>query len=441
MRQSIWDKRIPTLLGILFLVGSVGITSLFVRQGTSLLSQASTSEQPLNVRMSNVSGTTATISFTTKKATIATVSYGPDQKIDQIATDVRDQTSSPTAHTTHTFTLNALVPNTPYFLTITAGGTTYKQPSGQPFQLITGSELTFTTQTDQAISGKILTSRGDIGKNVLVYISSNTAQELSSVTGIDGTFSFSLKNLRSKDLSQPLGIVETTQFSLLATDGESQSHVKFTSSKANPLAPITLGNDYDFSLSEIPMAQTSESSASARITFPSFDTQSAPGDPQILTPSKQGTKDLQPVFTGTGKPNETVEITIHSAETIQAKVITTKQGTWSYKPTVPLTPGNHTITIKTKDSKGISKTVTQSFIVYAADNKTPEPSISPSQFTDTSPLSQASSPQDPTPTLTILSSPNASSSPSYYLSLSITVILMIIIGVPLFFLARRKIFI
>lgn len=89
--------------------------------------------------------------------------------------------------------------------------------------------------------------------------------------------------------------------------------------------------------------------------------------PTLLNPtSNEQISDQTPSFEGTAKPNETVSITIHSTQAITAQVKADSTGIWSYVPTTNLAPGNHTITISSKDSSGVLKTITQTFSVLAA---------------------------------------------------------------------------
>lgn len=90
--------------------------------------------------------------------------------------------------------------------------------------------------------------------------------------------------------------------------------------------------------------------------------------PTVTTPSSnQDLSSQTPAFEGTATPNEAVNITIHSDQAITAKVTADANGNWTYTPTTKLSPGTHTITITTKDSNGVLKTITQTFSVLASE--------------------------------------------------------------------------
>jgi hypothetical protein len=114
--------------------------------------------------------------------------------------------------------------------------------------------------------------------------------------------------------------------------------------------------------------------------FPSIAPSSKISKPKILSPKdKQSFSSQKPQFNGISLPNEKVEIIIHSAEEITTQVTADKNGNWIYQPSSNLAPGDHTITIKTRDSSGILTTITQAFTVYAAEIPTPTatPSATP----------------------------------------------------------------
>ena len=198
----------------------------------------------------------------------------------------------------------------------------------------------------------------------------------------------------TQDFSSYFTISDETVFRLLAIGEDSLiSNARFNISESTTLPTITLGNDYDFTQSNLPTA-----SASASTGFSSLTAQeSATGKiPKINIPENNQTfTDSQPKFSGTALPSSTVEITIHSDDNIKAQVTTDAYGNWSFRPQSPLSPGGHTITIIARDASGILKTITQSFTVFAAGTQVNE-SATPSATPLTTPTSIPVS--TPTPT-------------------------------------------
>ena len=192
--------------------------------------------------------------------------------------------------------------------------------------------------------------------------------------------------------------LSSSTLSLTITNGVYTSIVKlFSSTESVPI--ITLSQNYDFTgvSAEQPISSDSATTSFSDISTVN-DTTPLGIKPAILTPEKdESLHDQQPSFAGTALPNETVEIVIQS-DPISATVTADSSGNWEYRPDSLLPPGKHTITIKTKDSNGILKTIMQSFTVFAEGTQFLDPSVSPVQTTPTSTVT-------PSPTLTPTTTP------------------------------------
>jgi len=277
--------------------------------------------------------------------------------------------------------------------------------------------------------------------------------------------------LRNSDFSSYYNFNQNTILKMLVLGDSLKSNVTLSINQINPVPTITLSSDYNFTSNNEPIA-----SASANIqSFPVFTSTSSGSKneaPQILTPQQdQSFTDQQPQFKGTALPNESVQIIIHSDEQIQTNVKANAGGTWAYRPSAPLSPGEHTITILTKGVDGILKSITESFVVYAEGQQvnpgvpsgtpiptkkptvTPKPTLSPVP-TPTATLTPtptatviAALTQTPTPTLTptLIATPTAgqtslppTGNPSIFTA-GIIGILITLIGGLLFLLTRGSI--
>src|SRR5581483_8558856 len=79
------------------------------------------------------------------------------------------------------------------------------------------------------------------------------------------------------------------------------------------------------------------------------------------------------------------------------------QGVWTFRPSTQLSPGNHTITITTKDASGVIRTITQQFVVFASGTQVsvsapPSASITPSITPSPPPTALPTKTTTPTPT-------------------------------------------
>lgn len=364
MRKSIWDKRIPTLLGLVILLFGTILTTFFA--GTKQLTKvnAVNNDQPQNVRITNITDSAFTVSYTTESQAPGSINYGKDTTLGQNALDDRDQPGgSLNDHEVHSITAKNLQPLTKYFFTITSGQQTYKT-DGNDFEVTTGPILDGKSTQTASIEGNVITTEGNPPKEAIIYLTSDNSQVVSAITDENGHYIFSLFQVRTSDLSTFYNFVDNQTVKMLVAGNTQKSNVTLSIPSEN--APtITLSKDYDFALS----SKVASSSANlSDITLPleksSPATKSAAV--KIISPQKgQEFSNQQPVFTGRALPDEDIQIVIHSSEKIETVITADSRGNWSYKPSTPLSAGTHTITITTKNSSGILQTITQSFVVFA----------------------------------------------------------------------------
>lgn len=380
MRNTIWSKHIPTLLGIAIITIGIAITSFLVKNGTIFVGQASPVDIPQNVKITNISDASFNISYTTKEDSIGSVNFGKDKNLGQAAFDERDQKADLVApHKIHSIIVKNLTPETRYFFSITSGQKLFLD-NGVPFEVSTAPTSKDQSPSQISLKGQVLLPNGDKPKEAIVYATTVGSQAISTIVNVDGNYALPLNTMRSNDLSSYPVFDEDTIIKILIVNDTLKSNVS-VSAHQDTLPAITLSNDYDFTISA-----TSIASESAEFTgFPSIavteESGSATSSPKITLPKKdQEFSDQKPQFSGTALPNETVTITINSEEQIEALVTADTNGNWKYRPTNPLTPGQHTITIITRDAFGILKTITQSFTVYAQGtqvNQSATPSATP----------------------------------------------------------------
>jgi hypothetical protein len=408
MRQSIWNKQIPTFAGLVMLIITVLATSFLVRTGVLFPIRASISEQPQEVRISNITDTSFTVSYVTNDATTGSVTYGTTDSFGSVATDIRD-TAIPKDHTIHYITVKNLQPTTRYQFAIISGVTTAND-KGKPYTVTTGTKIS-TTPKQNTLGGKIVLPDGATPLETIIYLESDTTQAISSLALPDGSYTLDIGGLRTKMLDAYAPLSADAKFTLTAF-GDKQQATATIAAQTKQLPTITLSQKYDFSQADETTSASSseEPSASQSADFPAF-TGNKPvnTNPQILSPKKdEALTDQQPEFAGTAPPNKTVDILIESDAPIKASVRTNTDGSWSFRPKKPLTPGKHTITITTRDEAGILRTIVQSFIVNAQGSQFVEPSVSPS----VSPSPSTTQTPTATPTAILTIAPSISINPT-----------------------------
>lgn len=410
MRNNIWNKRLPTLLGIGIIIIGIGVTSFLVRSGVIFESRATPSETPQEIRVTNITDTSFTISYATEANVVGSVSFGKDKNLSNIAIDDRDQKNTTVApHKLHYITLRNLSPSTKYYFSITSGPTTFLD-NGVPFETTTGPPIEEEPPLQQPIVGKVLPDSTAIDEVIVYLILQNAKSMVSTLVKPDGTYILPLNSMRTADLSSYFSIPEDATIKMLIIGPSKQSSILLSAKQISPVPAITLSQDYDFTISSSPLA-----SSSASFSFPAFSTNPASSGAQLLSPKKnEEFVDQQPLFKGTASPGASVKIIIHSPEELEVQVTADEKGNWIYRPKSPLSPGDHNISITTKESSGLTKTINQSFTVYASGTQvgesatpsaTPKLSISPTSMPTSIPTSSPtqtptlipSSPPSPTP--------------------------------------------
>lgn len=417
MRNKIWDKRIPSIFGLLFLALSIGAATWFGQNLSQLRSRASAGETPKNVQISNITGTSVTVSYVTDDKVTASIAYGDASASGQVVMDDRDKgTGTPAPHQVHFITLTNLTPGTKYYFAIQSG-TTSVTNNGLPFEATTAATGSASMSNQPPLTGTVNLPDGTIPLEGIIYVSADNSQMLSAPLQIDGSYSLPLNSMLNSTLNLHFEFKPETILHLKATNGTGQSMVTLLAANSNPVPLITLSKDYDFTTGSLTPTENPTASGSATASpsgtltptdvptvFPVFNSLIATG-PAILTPKdEQKFNDRQPTFSGTALPNESILITISSDQPIQTTVQADSLGNWEFRPNTPLASGEHFITVISKDANGVLQTIKRSFTVYAEGSQFNEPSVPPLN--------------SPTPTVTVIPSPTVQPTlePTLYLS-------------------------
>lgn len=403
MRKNFWDKRIPTLLGLFIITIAIGATSYLVGQTTFLTGRASPTSTPQNLRITNISDTSITVSYTTAAFSLGTLKFGKDPNLGQAVIDEKDKDQIK-EHKIHSFTINNLSPTTKYFFAIVSGQETFLN-NNVPYEVTTGPTISNKSPGNIGfIVGKVVTPEGKNPNEAEVFATSDGVSPLSTNVKKDGTYTISLETLRKEDLFSYVALKSSSIIKLLVVSDSGSSSVQIKAKGINNVPVIVVSQDYDFAES----AGSPLPSPSPSENFPKVSLGKATDNPKILTPSEsQKFKDQKPKFAGTGIPNDKVKIVIQS-EVIQGEAIVDSSGNWTFQSATPLPAGQHTITIIAKDALGIFRSITRTFTVEPAEaalspttSSTPTPTPAPSVSPSPSPSASAS----PTPSPIVIATP------------------------------------
>lgn len=364
MRKTFWQKKIPTLFGILLIILALGVTVYFGNKKLfSITTKIDPQEKPLEVRTTNISESSFSVSYVTTTNISGSLNLGKDNNLNQTVLDDRDQ-ANPKPHYLHYFTARNLSSSTTYAFTVVSGQNVYNN-DGKNFTVTTGPAINSSSSLQQPATGKVMTNKNRPPEEAILYLNTAGSQTISSLVSPDGSFLIPLNSMRTSNNLSYLTLNNDDLLKILVISSTEKSNVLIKVNQATQIPTITLSKDYDLS-----QDQTNISTQSASMLSPTPTPTGTPAAvvlPAIVSPQKnQQFTNQQPIFNGTASPNQKVEIAIHSAQALQGQTYSDANGNWTYTPTSPLQPGTHTIYITTTDPTGATQTVSQSFIVYSA---------------------------------------------------------------------------
>ncbi len=411
MKKNIWQKQLPTIIGIgilvIALIGGVIVTT--IGGGPGVFAPRATAETtPQKIKVTNVTDTGFTVSFVTQGKTAGFVKYGEEaNSLKSQSSDDRDQLSGSIGQfNTHHITVRGLSPNTKYYYLIGTGSNSTFDNNGQSFEITTAKRNGAPSAAKTAY-GSILNESGGPAEGSVVYVTINGVGEMSSLVKNSGSWAIPLSNARLSDGS---GYAELTddQSMLISVQGpspSSTSSLTTTIAQSQPVDSITLGqmgvvaDTTSTSVSPSPTTTTEDEYVISDVST-SDDTQTTGGLNDLVnedaSDSAMIATDLeeevvvatsQPVITGEAAPNVLVTIEVHSDTQINEQVVSDEDGNFELDIAAlseDLEPGEHTITYSYTDpTTGELVTTTKTFTVDPTDTtagNTVDTTVAPTQL-------------------------------------------------------------
>ncbi len=370
------DIKLPTIVGIVVLVLGLG-AGIFLLQFKNIFNlKASPDQDPKEVRITNVSDKSFSVSWITDKATVGFVSFGESATtLNQTSPDTDDS-----AKNVHTITVVGLSANKDYFFKLSSDGV-LKDNNGIAWKVRTGPTLSVSTNS-QIVSGNVVTSTGQPVTQAIVYINVSGSSSISAKVSANGSWVLPLSKLRTSDLAGYPTLTNKTLVEILIQTGTgSIATAQIYLEATNPVPAMSIGQNYDFRNQTANNA--SGDTPAANLNLPEDKDQqsglnlgtniatSSPNPASIVTIENvtQGeiVNSTQPEFFGEGPKGTKIVIEVHSTEAITGSTTVDSSGNWNWEPPKDLEPGSHTITLKWTDAQGILRTLTRSFVVQAAE--------------------------------------------------------------------------
>ncbi len=174
-------KTFPTILGLFFLLIILAVGVFLSTKKTSLRSDASSSCDPINPQVTNLTDSSFDYSFlTTGKNCQSTLSVNG-----QIISNL-----SP-VDTSHYFQVNNLTPSTTYTWSIVSGGKKYESTF---YSLKTGLKPAGPVPASNLAWGRVLNSDRTPLSGAIVYLNIPGSQTLSAITNREGKWNISFAN-------------------------------------------------------------------------------------------------------------------------------------------------------------------------------------------------------------------------------------------------------
>lgn len=403
MRKSLWQKQIPTIIGVGVLVVAlvIGTIAFTMQGGPSVFAPRASSEAtPKKIKTTNVADTSFTVSFFTDGKTAGFIKYGTEEKsLKSQASDDRDQlTGNISSYNLHHITIRGLSPATTYYYVLGTGSKkeTFDN-AGAAFKITTAKKAGSPPAAKTAY-GTVLEANGGPAEGAVVYLSTAGAGEMSSLVKNSGSWAIPLSTARTPDGASyaKLGDEQELTVMVQGTSINNTSSLTTTVSKSQPVTSISLtGSSQVAQASGSANLKTIEASSSAE----AIETEVTPMIPPIAsgstglgglaslnsasssavaTPSsvvdltKKDNKPItvttdQPVIKGKAPANIEVTIEVHSDNNISQTMTTDETGAYALdiaKLSENLEPGEHTVTIKYTDpTTGQLVSTTKTFYV------------------------------------------------------------------------------
>ena len=363
------EKKIPTILGLIILLGGVFVGVFLTNQKTSFSSKASSSCKPKNSQITNITNNSASISFVTESLCLSTL-FVNSQIVDNATVVNADKKSK-----IHYFDVNNLNAATEYNFSFIVDGTTYEESL---YKFETAPNPSGAIPSSNLAWGRVFTPELNAAKKVIVFVNIPGASPLSALVTSLGNWNISLANSFNESRTNRFTPVANISEEIIVIDQDNQiTQITGNTSNNDPTPDIILGQN-QFSPSII-IYDTKTDTGSLSSVTPVSNSKEL----DILNPKDNESISTQkPDFFGTGPIDSTIKIEIHSPTVYNGEVDVNSDGSWNWSPPSNLEPGEHTITA-TVIVNGIEKVITRNFTVLATDDNLSY-SASPSASTPTS---------------------------------------------------------
>lgn len=361
------DKHFPTVIGVILLMVILFSGVYLSQRTTSLSSKASSSCEPINPQINNLTYGSFDFSFTTSTSCLATLKIN-----DKIFKD------SSTVFNTHYFKVTNLSPNTSYQFSLISGNTTYSRPE---FSLVTATKPSSSIPTSNLAWGRIVDSNIEPVSGAIIYLLIPGSQALSAFSNKDGNWNISFAtsfNESKTDWFNPTSPLDE-DIIVYSPDGK-LTQLSNRTDNNDPVPDIIVGQNY--------FSTTSTTTTSSLLD--STATQSTVSLSLTSPQESESISSLRPDIFGNGPAGAIFQLKLDG---FSHNVTVASNNIWHWSPSQDLSLGSHQLVLTYQDT-----TITRNFTVASDDNylafsSTPSATIAPTIVPTEIP--------SPTPTLVV----------------------------------------
>lgn len=382
------NLKLPTILGIIILIFGIVAGVFLINSKQVFKIGASIETTPKNVRVSNITNNSATVTWTTDIASKGFVKWGKSElSLSKVAPE--DEADSNIAHSANVV---GVEPNSTISFKINSDSKDYDN-GGIPWGIKT-KPAKVSGNNNLIASGTVLESNGSTPARAIVYLTID-GEIVSALTSNEGNFVIPLSNYFTN-------ISDTTPIEISVhggLKGTTQAVIYLKTIKFIPT--MILGRSYDFRTAEInnsnqqpesslTIPESVEASSRFEITRNSEEIETVSTLSIDSIDEREIITTVDPEFFGSAPKGAVIEIKVES-ELQTATINADSKGKWSWSPPNNLEAGEHKLTASFRDANGILRTITRTFVVSAAEGPAFESTPSATPQNSTTPIATATS--------------------------------------------------
>lgn len=354
--------KLPTILGVIFLMVGLLAGLFLIKKSQIFRIGANTLALPKNVRITNITDKSLTMTWTTEVESLGYVKWGlKENQLNEISSE-----EDSSKRFIHSVNISGLSKDTNIYFAINSNSIDYYN-NKIAWQSKTES-FDIKSSNSKIASGTVLINDGSKPAKTIVYLTISN-KLLSSQTSDAGSFVIPVSDYIEN-------ITDNTIVEVSISDGlNSISQAVIYAKNINPIPTIILNKTYDFrSLQQTGDLEAPKSSLSIPESIEissrfEITKQETPGSINVSLESiNEGEiiNTTDPEFFGSAPKDTEIKIQVES-ELQTESLNVSSSGKWKWSPPNNLEPGEHKVTISWNDATGVLRTLTRSFMVQASE--------------------------------------------------------------------------